>query len=136
MSPYAIAAVATADAMPSHGSQRIPSWHMRHIVTGATKGKRLIRMKRGAVSGPSHHVDNPVLRELTQTAMNDAITNNHVNNKNRPQAIVNWPARLGGGEPNVKGDAVGGGGGGEGMANGEAEAGFGGVEVVVGSIPE
>jgi len=123
-----MAAVANAEAMPSHGSQRMPSWHNRHIAEGAMNGNRLISRKRGWDSGPSHQVDSPVLRELTHTAMNDATTNNHVNNRNRPQASVSCPARLGGGEPNENGAVVGGGGGGEGIANGD--------EGEVGSIRE
>ena len=88
MSPAAIAAVARAPAIPNHGNRRNASWHSRLIVTGTTNGNKLIRMNRGAVCGPSHHVDKPVLRELTQIAMNDAIANSHVNNSTRPQASV------------------------------------------------
>ena len=88
MSPNAIAAVTSAAAIPKYGSQRSASWHIRHSATGATNGNRLMRMNRGAVCGPSHHVDKPVLRELTQMAMNDATTNSHVTSKKRPHPNV------------------------------------------------
>ncbi len=80
-------------------------------------------MKRGSVSGPSHHVDNPVLRELTQIAMNEATANSHVNNKNRPQASVSRPARIAGRGPGMKAAEVVSGGGGGGIANDEANGG-------------
>ena len=79
----------SAAATPTQGSRRSASWHVKHTANGATNGNRLMAIDRGSVSGPSHHVDNPVLRELTQIAMNDAIANSHVTNKKRLQAMVN-----------------------------------------------
>lgn len=82
-------------------------------------------MKRGSVSGPSHHVDRPVLRELNQIAMNEATTNSQVTNKNRPHDCVSCPARIDrGGNAVVNGAARGGGGGG--IVNGGAKEGSGG----------
>ena len=92
-------------------------------------------MNRGSVSGPNHHVDNPVLRELTQIEMKEATANNHANNTNRPHCRVSWPARTWrGGSAAASGDTkVGkpGGGGGGGIENGSAGGGAG----VNGSIP-
>ncbi len=109
------------------------------MATGATNGNRLMKIERGSVSGPSHHVDRPVLRELTQIAMNEATANSQVTNKNRLQATANWPARtvLAG---NTKGIAAGNGGGGggiaKGVAKGGAKEGAKEGEGAIGSIPQ
>lgn len=92
-------------------------------------------MSRGSVSGPNHHVDKPVLRELTQIEMKEATTNNHANNTNRPHCSVSCPARTArGGSAAASGDSkvdlAGGGGGG--IENGSAGLDSG----MSGSIPQ